>query len=116
MPDLLILFSIWMKLLSFDIVNFGFPQSLENMVYDFMSFKLFSSGYKHVSSTYWAISPPTREWGGGGRLLNWSDCFTKFFLFGNFGQYFYLLEKLIGMPDRLTWIWLAKITQSKSIA
>ena len=64
-----------MKLLSFDIVNFGFPQSLENMVYDFMSFKLFSSGYKHVSSTYWAISPPPppqRENGGGGRLLNWS--------------------------------------------
>ena len=47
-----------MKLLSFDIVNFGFPQSLENMVYDFMSFKLFSSGYKHVSSTYSAISRP----------------------------------------------------------
>ena len=42
---------------NFDIVNFGFPQSLENMVYDFMSFKLFSSGY-------WAISPP-RENGGG---------------------------------------------------
>ena len=70
MPDLLILFSIWMKLLSFDIVNFGFPQSLENMVYDFMSFKLFSSGYKHVSSTYWAISPHARM---GGRLLNWSE-------------------------------------------
>ena len=61
-----------MKLLSFDIVNFGFPQSLENMVYDFMSFKLFSSGYKHVSSTYSAISPPPPpppppgENGGGG--------------------------------------------------
>ena len=68
MPDLFILFSIWMKLLSFDIVNFGFPQSLENMVYDFMSFKLFSSGYKHVSSTYSAISPPPPpgENGGGG--------------------------------------------------
>ena len=52
MAVLLILFSIRMKLLSFDIVNFGFPQSLENMLYDFMSFKLFSSGYKHISSTY----------------------------------------------------------------
>ena len=69
MPDLFILFSIWMKLLSFDIVNFGFPQSLENMVYDFISFKLFSNGYKHVSSTYSAISPsPRREWGGGGGI------------------------------------------------
>ena len=46
MAVLLILFSIRMKLLRFDIVNFGFPQSLENMFYDFMSFKLFSSGYK----------------------------------------------------------------------
>ena len=63
MPDLLILFSIWIKFLSFDIVNFGFPQSLENMCYAFRSFKLFSGGYKHVSSTYWAISPP-REIGG----------------------------------------------------
>ena len=35
MAVLLILFSIRMKLLSFDIVNFGFPQSLENMLYDF---------------------------------------------------------------------------------
>ena len=65
MAVLLILFSIRMKLLSFDIVNFGFPQSLENMFYDFMSFKLFSSGYKHVSSTYWAISPHARMGGGG---------------------------------------------------
>ena len=86
MPDLLILFSIWMKLLSFDIVNFGFPQSLENMVYDLMSFKLFSSGYKHVSSTYWAIFPPPFPHarmagggggGGGGRLLNWSKVPTE---------------------------------------
>ena len=52
MAVLLILFSIRMKLLSFDIVDFGFPQSLENMFYDFMSFNLFSSGYKHISSTY----------------------------------------------------------------
>ena len=52
MAVLLILFSIRMKLLRFDIVNFGSPLSLENMFYDFMSFKLFSSGYKHVSSTY----------------------------------------------------------------
>ena len=80
MPVLLILFSIWMKLLSFDIVNFGFPQSLKNMFYDFLSFKLFSSGYKHVSSTYWSISHP-REigggGGGGGRLLNWSKFKNK---------------------------------------
>ena len=41
MAVLLILFS-----LRFDIVNFGSPLSLENMFYDFMSFKLFSSGYK----------------------------------------------------------------------
>ena len=32
--------------------NFGVQHSLENLVYDFVSTKLFSSGYKHVSSTY----------------------------------------------------------------
>ena len=77
MPDLLILFSIWMKLLSFDIVNFGFPQSLENIVYDFMSFKLFSSGYKHVSSTYWAISPPRENGGGGDCSIDPINNFSK---------------------------------------
>ena len=51
--------------------NFGVQHSLENLVYDFVSTKLFSSGYKHVSSTYWAISPPPPR-GGGGGLLNWS--------------------------------------------
>ena len=66
MPDLLILFSIWMIFFSFDIVNFGFPQSLVNMVYDFMSFKLFSSGYKHVSITN------IFQGGGGGGV--WGDC------------------------------------------
>ena len=58
-----------MKLLNFDIVNFGFPESLENMFYDFMSFKLFSSGYKHVSSTYWAISPPREDGGEIAQLI-----------------------------------------------
>ena len=38
-----------------------------------MSFKLFSSGYKQVSSTYSSIQPPppppTRDWGGGDCLI-----------------------------------------------
>ena len=35
-------------ILSFDIVRVGVPYSLENLVHIIISFKPFSSGYKHV--------------------------------------------------------------------
>ena len=58
-----------MKLLSFVIVNFGFPQSLENMVYDFRSFKLLVViNMSQVPIELSPPPPPPRARMGGGEI------------------------------------------------
>ena len=73
-----------MNFLSFDIVNFGVPHSLENLVYDFISFKLLSSGYKHMFQVHIELSLPYAN--GDGEMAQMISNFKKksfqpFFLF-----------------------------------
>ena len=57
-------FSLRVQFLSFGFVIFGVPYSLENLVNDVISFKLFSSVI-NISQVPIELSIRTREWGGG---------------------------------------------------